>query len=60
MTDGAEATDGHETGELTASGSGRKSGRRSHVVMPSLTPDREGGKTVIKPTGDGSVFICEV
>jgi hypothetical protein len=34
--DGAKATDGHETGDETTSGSGRKSRRRSHTVMPPL------------------------
>jgi hypothetical protein len=47
-TDGGEATD-----EGGASGSGRRSRRRSHAVMPPLVPDSEDGKTVIRPTGDG-------
>jgi hypothetical protein len=45
--DGAEATDGHETGDSTTSGCGHRSRRRSHTVMPSLLLDREDGKTVI-------------
>jgi hypothetical protein len=51
--DGAETTDGHETGDRIASGSGHRSRRRSHIVMPPLVPDSEDGKTVIRPTGDG-------
>jgi hypothetical protein len=43
----------HETGDGTASGSGRRSRRRSHIVMPPLVPDSEDGKVVIRPTGDG-------
>jgi hypothetical protein len=50
-TDGAEVTDGHETGDLTASGSWCNSRRRSHTVMPPLVLDSKDGKTVIKPTG---------
>jgi hypothetical protein len=52
-TDGAEATDGHETGDSIALDSGRRSRRRSHNVMPPLVPDSEDGKTVTKPTSDG-------
>jgi hypothetical protein len=52
-TDGAEMTDGHETDDSTTSGSGRKSRRKSHIVMPPLVPDSEDRKIVIKPTGDG-------
>jgi hypothetical protein len=59
-TDGAEVTDRHETGGLIASSSGHRSRRRSHVVMPPLVLDREDGKTMIKPIGDGWVFIYEV
>jgi hypothetical protein len=51
--DGAVVTDGHETGDSTMSGSGRRSRRRSHDVMPPLVLDSEDGKTVIRPTGDG-------
>jgi hypothetical protein len=51
--DGAEVTDGHETGDGIASGFGRRSRRRSHAVMPPLVPDSEDGKTVIRPTSDG-------
>jgi hypothetical protein len=58
--DGAEATDEHETSDSTASGCGRRSRRRSHTIMPPLVLDNEDGKTVIRPTGDGRVFIYEV
>jgi hypothetical protein len=34
--------------------------RKSHAIMPPLVPDSEDGKIVIKPTGDGRVFIYEV
>jgi hypothetical protein len=50
--DGAEVTDGHETGDGTILGYGRRSRRRSHAVMPPLVPDSEDGKTMIRPTGD--------
>jgi hypothetical protein len=50
--DGAETTDRHETSDGTTSGSGHRSRRRSHIVMPPLVLDSEDGKTVI-PTGDG-------
>jgi hypothetical protein len=53
----AEMTDGHETSDGTTSGSGRRSRRRSHTAMPPLVLDSEDGKTVIRPTGDGAVFI---
>jgi hypothetical protein len=43
--DGAEATDGHETSDSTASGSGRRSRRRSHAIMPPLVLDSEDVKT---------------
>jgi hypothetical protein len=52
-TDGAEMTDRHETGDLMASGSRRRSRRKNHVVMPPLVPDSEDGKIVIKPISDG-------
>jgi hypothetical protein len=52
-TDGVEATDGHETGDSTVSGSGHMSRRKSHTVMPPLVLDSKDGKIVIKPTGDG-------
>jgi hypothetical protein len=51
-TDGAETTDEHEIGDSTASGSGHRSRRKIHAVMPPLVPDSEDGKTVMKPTGD--------
>jgi hypothetical protein len=51
--DRAEVTDGHETGDSTASGSGRRCRMRSHAIMPPLVLDSEDGKTVIKSTGDG-------
>jgi hypothetical protein len=51
--DGAEVTNRHETSDETASGSRRRSRRRSHAVMPPLVPDSDDGKTVIRPTGDG-------
>jgi hypothetical protein len=51
--DGVEAIDGHEIGDSTLSGSGHRSRRRSHVVMPPLVLDSEDGNTVIRPTGDG-------
>jgi hypothetical protein len=51
--DRAEMTDGHETGDSTASGSGRRSRRKSNAIMPPLVLDSEDGKIVIKPTGDG-------
>jgi hypothetical protein len=51
-TDGAEMIDGHETGDSTASGSGRMSRRKSHTIMPPLVPDSEDGKIVIIPIGD--------
>jgi hypothetical protein len=41
---------GHETGDSITLGSGRRSRRRSHAVMPPLVPDSEDGKTVIRPT----------
>jgi hypothetical protein len=50
--DRVEATDGHETGNSTTSGSGRRSRRRSNTVMPPLVLDSEDGKTVIRSTGD--------
>jgi hypothetical protein len=52
-TDGAEVTDGHGTGDSTASGSRHRSRRKSHAIMPPLVPDSEDGKIVIKLTGDG-------
>jgi hypothetical protein len=51
--DGAEVTDGHETGDSIASGSGRRSMRRSHTVMPPLVPNSDDGKTMIRATSDG-------
>jgi hypothetical protein len=45
--------DEHETCDGTASGSGRRSRRRSHIIMPPLVPDSEDGKAVIRPTSDG-------
>jgi hypothetical protein len=51
-TNGAETTDGHETGDSTVLDSGRRSRRKSHVVMPPLVPYSEDGKIVIKPTDD--------
>jgi hypothetical protein len=51
--DRAEVTDGHETGDSTASGFGRRCRRRSHAVMPPLDPDSEDGKTVIRSTVNG-------
>jgi hypothetical protein len=51
--DGAEVTDGHETGDGTMSGSRHRSRRRSHAVLLPLVPDCEDGKTVIRPTCDG-------
>jgi hypothetical protein len=41
-----------ETSDSIASDSGRRSRRRGHALMPPLVPDREDGKTVIKPTDD--------
>jgi hypothetical protein len=58
--DRKEVTDGHETGDSTASGSGHRSRRRSHAVMPPLVSGNEDGKMVIRPTGDRWVFIYEV
>jgi hypothetical protein len=49
---GAEATDGHKTGDSTTLGSRRRSRRRSHTIMPPLVPDSVDEKTVIKPTSD--------
>jgi hypothetical protein len=51
--DGAEVIDGHETGDSIASGSERRSRRRSHTVMPPLVPDSDDGKTTIRSTSDG-------
>jgi hypothetical protein len=51
-TDDAEMTDGQETGDLIASGSGRRVRQKSHAIMPPLVPDSEDVKTVIKPIGD--------
>jgi hypothetical protein len=34
--DGAKTTNGHETSDGTASGSRRRSRRRSHAIMPPL------------------------
>jgi hypothetical protein len=51
-TNGAEMTDGHETGDSTVSGSGRRSRRKTHTVMPPLVLDSTDGKIVIKPIGD--------
>jgi hypothetical protein len=51
--DGAEMTNGHETGDSSTLGSGCRSRRKSHAVMPPLVLDSEDGKIVIKPTGDG-------
>jgi hypothetical protein len=45
-------TDGHETGDSIASGSGHRARKKSHVIMPPLIPDSEDGKIVIKPTSD--------
>jgi hypothetical protein len=52
-TDRAKMIDVHETGDLIVSGSGRRSRRKSHAIMPPLVSDSEDGKIVIKPTGDG-------
>jgi hypothetical protein len=52
-TNRAEATDGHETSDSIASGSGRRSRRRSHAIMPPLVLDSEDEKTMIRPIGDG-------
>jgi hypothetical protein len=49
---GAETIDGHETSDRIASGSRRRSRRRSHAVMPPLVLDSEDGKNVIRPTSD--------
>jgi hypothetical protein len=51
-TNGAEMTDGHETGDSIVLGSGRRSRRKTHTVMPPLVLDSEDGKIVIKPIGD--------
>jgi hypothetical protein len=51
-TDDTEMTDGHETGDSIASGSGHRARKKSHVVMPPLILDSEDGKIVIKPTSD--------
>jgi hypothetical protein len=52
-TDRAKMIDVPETGDLIVSGSGRRSRRKSHAIMPPLVSDSEDGKIVIKPTGDG-------
>jgi hypothetical protein len=52
-TEGAEMTDGHETTDSIASGSGRRSRRKSHVIMPPLVLDSVDEKIVIKATSDG-------
>jgi hypothetical protein len=49
----AEVTDGHKTNDSTALGSGHRSRRRSHTIMPPVVLDSEDGKTVVRPTGDG-------
>jgi hypothetical protein len=51
--DRVEMTDGHETNDRTVLGSGCRSRRRSHAVMPPLVLDNEDGKTVIRPIDDG-------
>jgi hypothetical protein len=51
-TDGAETTGRHKIGDSTASGSGCRASRKSHIVMPPLVPDSEDQKIVIKPTCD--------
>jgi hypothetical protein len=51
-TDGAEMTGRHETGDSTASGSGCRASRKSHIVMPPLVSDSEDEKIVIKPACD--------
>jgi hypothetical protein len=40
-TDRTEMTDGHKTGDSTASSSGRRARRKSHVIMPPLVLDIE-------------------
>jgi hypothetical protein len=49
-TSGAETIEGHETSDSIVLGSGRRSRRKSHTVMPRLVLDSKDGKIVIKPT----------
>jgi hypothetical protein len=51
--DEVEVTGGHETGDSTSPGSGRRSRKRNHTVMLPLVPDSVDGKSVIKPSDDG-------